>query len=116
MELSKMSLDDLYELVKNTLCGWNTKRLQNCIFLDLDVAESDKYIEMEMLVSGGKVEVTFILYSGDETYFNEEKSFDNQVELIDSLKKINYISNLTIDEILANTDYIEFHGTRKSIL
>lgn len=116
MELSKVTIDDLYELVKSTLWGWNTKKNGKEIFIDFGDADSDKYIEMEMRVNGGKVEVTFILYSGDETYFNEEKSFDNQVELIDSLKKINYISNLTIDEILANTDYLEFHGTCKSIL
>ena len=116
MELSKMTLDDLYDLVKSTLWGWNIKKNEKDILIDLGDADSDKYIEMEMRVKGGKVEVTFILYSGDETYFNEEKSFDNQVELIDSLKKINYISNMTIDEIFADTNYSELRGTYKNIL
>ena len=111
-----MSLDDLYELVKSTLWGWNIKKNEKDVLMDLGDADSDKYIEMKIRKCAQKVEVTFILYSGDETYFNEAKSFDNQVELIDSLKKINYISNMTIDEILAETNYSELRGTYKNIL
>ena len=117
MKLDEMILEDILKWVKNTLTGnWNIKRVQKGILLDLGDAESDKYIEMEMRVSGGKVEVNFILYSGDETYFNEEKTFYSQVELISSLKKVDCISNMTIDEILAKTNYSELHGKYKSIL
>lgn len=113
MKLDEMILEDLLKWVKNTLTGnWNIKRVQKGILLDLGDAESDKYIEMEMRVSGKKVEVNLILYSGDETYFSEEKTFDSQVELMGSLKKVDRISNMTIDEILAETNYSELHGSK----
>lgn len=92
------------------------KKSEKDILIDLGDADSDKYIEMAVRKCGKEVEVTFILYSGDETYFNEEKSFDNLDDLVASLTKIDHISNMTIDEILAETNYSELRGTYKNIL
>lgn len=116
MELSKMTLDDLYELVKSTLWGWNIKKNEKDVLMELGDADSDKYIEMNIRKCGKKVEVTFILYSGDETYFNEEKPFDNSDDLVTSLTRIDHLSNMTIDEILTETNYTELRGTYKEIL
>ena len=111
MELSKITIDDLYELVKSTLWCWNIKKSGKDILIDVGDADSDKYIEMEVRKCGKEVGVTFILYSsGDDTYFNEEKSFDNLDDLVASLTKIDHFSNMTIDEILAETNYSELHG------
>lgn len=37
-------------------------------------------------------------------------------DLLESLKKINYIANSTVDEVLAETNYNHRWGTHKDIL
>lgn len=99
MELSKVTIDDLYELINNTLTGgWTIKKFTNDIRFDMDDSESGMYIDVEIEKDDRKVDLTFTYYVGDEAYFNETKSFYYQDELLEALKKINHIANSTVDE------------------
>lgn len=113
MELSKVTIEDLYELVNNTLTGgWSIKKFTNNISLDIDDSETDTYIDMEIDKSDKKVDVSFVYFVGDEAYFDEGKSFYSLEELLSSLERINHITNLTLDEILIETNYSELHGSK----
>lgn len=112
-----MTRDDLINLVKNTLTGsWNINMWPGGIHLDLYEEDYGRFLELKVQKHGKNLELTFIYYVKDVAYFNEEKSFDNIDDLIGSLEKVNHITNLTLDEILIETNYSELRGTYKHIL
>lgn len=117
MELSKVTINDLYELVNNTLTGgWTVKKFKDDIRLDIYDSEADTYIDMEIVKDNRKVDLTFTYFHGDDAYFSEEKSYYYQDELLEGLKKINHIANSTLDEVLTETNYNHRWGTYKDIL
>lgn len=117
MELSKVTIEDLFDLVKNNLTGnWDIRKFTNDIRFDRDDSESSVYIDVEIEKDARKVGLTFTYFVGDEAYFNETKSFYYQDELLEALKKINHIANSTVDEVLAETNYNHRWGTYRDIL